>query len=69
MEQRMFTKRRHFRQSLQERLAEEANQLLKEAQSLPPGPKRDALLRRVQQDETALHVTDWLNSPGLKPPT
>jgi hypothetical protein len=63
--------RRRFKHthSLQERLAEEAKQLRKVAETLPPGPQRDAVLRKARQDETALHVTDWLNSPGLKPPT
>jgi len=71
MEPRMIIKRRRVRQtkSLQERLAEEAKQLLKVAETLPPGPKRDAVLLKARQNETALHVTDWLNSPDPEPPT
>jgi len=64
-------KRRRIKQSqsLQERLAEEAKELRAVAATLPPGPTRDAVLRKARQDETALYMTEWLNSPGLKPPT
>ena len=55
-------------QSLSERLAEEAKELRVVAETLPPGPARDQVLRKARQDETALHMSDWLNSPGLKPP-
>nr|WP_249816429.1 MULTISPECIES: hypothetical protein [unclassified Bradyrhizobium] len=53
----------------EERLAKEAKELRMVAASLPPGPTRDAVLRKARQDETAMHMTEWLNSPGLKPPT
>ncbi|PPQ15578.1 hypothetical protein CV770_30600 [Bradyrhizobium sp. AC87j1] len=64
-------RRRRFKQtkSLEERLAEEAKELHTVAATLPPGPTRDAVLRKARQDETAAHMTEWLNSPGLKPPT
>ena len=63
--------RRRFRQtvSLEERLAEEARELRKVAETLPPGPQRDQVLRKARQDETAVHMTEWLSSPGLKPST
>jgi hypothetical protein len=41
----------------------------KVAESLAPGSKRDAVLRKARQDEAAVHMTEWLNSSGLKPPT
>jgi hypothetical protein len=56
-------------QTLEERLADEAKELRTMAETLPPGSKRDMVLRKAQQDETAAHMTEWLNSPGLKPPT
>ena len=64
-------KRRRFKhsQSLEERLAAEAKELAEFAATLPPGPTRDAVLRKARQHETALHMTDWLKSPGLNPPT
>jgi len=57
--------RRRFRQtvSLEERLAEEARELRKAAETLPPGPAQDQILRKARQDETAVHMTEWLSSP------
>lgn len=62
--------RRRFKQtkSLEERLSEEAKRLREEAKSLPPGAVREALLRRARQAETGSHMTEWLTSPGLRPP-
>jgi hypothetical protein len=64
-------KRRRFKQTqtLEERLADEAEELRTVAATLPPGPARDAVLQKARQHETALHMTEWINSPGLKPPT
>ena len=63
--------RRRFKQTqtLEERLAERAKRLREEAKCLPPSVERDRLMRKARQDETALHVTAWLSSPGLRPPT
>ena len=55
--------------SLEERLAEEARRLRTEAKLLPPGAVRDALIRKARQCETGSHVSEWLRSPGLKPPS
>ena len=38
-------------------------------EKLPPGPEREALLRKARQDEIGAHMTEWLTSPGLRPPT
>ena len=56
-------------QYLEQRLAEEAKQLRKEAELLPPGAVRDAIFRKARQAETGSHVSEWLSSPGLQPPT
>jgi hypothetical protein len=45
-----------------------AERLRAEADKLPPGETRDLLLRKARQADTAAHVDDWLNSPGLQPP-
>lgn len=62
--------RRRVRQisSLEVRLAEEARRLREEAELLPHGPVRDEALRKARQAETGSHMSEWLNSPGLKPP-
>jgi hypothetical protein len=54
---------------LEERLAQEARSLREQAKRLPPGPEREALLRKARQDEIGAHMAEWLTSPGLRPPT
>jgi hypothetical protein len=63
-------KRRRFKQtlSLEERLAEEGKRLREEAKLLQPGAAREALVRRARQAETGSHMSEWLRSPGLRPP-
>jgi hypothetical protein len=61
--------RRRFKQtqSLEERLAEEAERLREEAKLLPPGAVREAVLRKARQAETGSHMSEWLRSAGLEP--
>jgi hypothetical protein len=62
--------RRRFKQttSLKDRLASFAEEIRKKASELRPGPERDALLKRARLADTASHINDWANSPGLQPP-
>jgi hypothetical protein len=64
-------KRRRFKQtvSLEQRLTNEASRLREEARSMRPCAQRDSLIRRARQLDTASHMSEWLNSPGLRPPT
>lgn len=64
-------KRRRIKQtrSLVERLADDAARLRDEARALAPGRRREMLLRRARQDETAMQIDAWLHSPGLRAPT
>jgi hypothetical protein len=39
-----------------------------EAQKLPYGKEREALVRKARQLETASQINQWLSSPGLQPP-
>ena len=66
----MFVRRRRFTQigSLEERLAEGAEHLRRQAEVLPPGAARDALIRKARQAETGSHMSEWVRSPGLQPP-
>jgi hypothetical protein len=51
--------------SFEERLAEEARRFKEEAEKLPPGSKaRDLILRRAQQAERALQISEWVRSPN-----
>jgi hypothetical protein len=54
--------------TLEERLSEEAKRLQEKARSLPPGADREALLRKARQAETGSHLSEWLQSCGLRPP-
>ena len=47
--------RRRFKNTLTfpDRLANEAERLREEAETKPPGPERDALLRKARQADTA----------------
>jgi hypothetical protein len=54
--------------SFPDRLTQEAERLREEAEKLPHGPEREALLRKARQADTALHMDEWLSSPGLQPP-
>jgi hypothetical protein len=66
----MVARRRRFKQttSLEERLSREVQALRQQAGLVPEGFARDALLRRASENEATLHLTRWLNSPGLRPP-
>ena len=52
----------------QDRLMPEAMRLKDEANELPPGPLRDARIRKARQAATACDVDEWLSSPGLQAP-
>jgi hypothetical protein len=60
--------RRRFKQvvPLDQRLAQHAQQLRKEAKGLPPGGEREKLIRKARQLETASDVSHWLDKghPG-----
>ena len=66
----MTKHRRRFKQSnsLEERLTDEAKRLREAAKLLPPGAVREQVLRKARQAETGSHMSEWLRSPGLKPP-
>jgi hypothetical protein len=62
--------RRRFKHMLTfpERLDQEAERLRIEAERLRPGIEREELIRRARLAETALHINEWLSSPGLRSP-
>lgn len=62
--------RRRFKQnlSLRDRLTAWANEVRDRAEKLPPGPERDAQLKRAGQADVAAHLDEWANSSGLQPP-
>ena len=63
-----MTRTRQTKPTLIDRLMLEANRLKDEAHKLQYGPLRDAMIRKVRQNETAAHIDQWLSSPGLQSP-
>ena len=62
--------RHRFQQSfsLRDRLTSFAVNACEKASRLPPGIEKDDLLKKARQADTAAHLEDWVNSPGLRPP-
>jgi hypothetical protein len=62
--------RRRLKQSesLQERLVAFAENTRAMASRLAPGREQDDLHRKARQADTASHLDDWINSPGLQRP-
>lgn len=54
--------------SLKDRLASFAKEAIDKAKHLPSGPERDELLKKARRADTASHIDEWANSPGLQPP-
>jgi hypothetical protein len=54
--------------SLTDRVSAFAAETREKANSLPPGPERDALMKKIRQADTAAHLDQWAQSPGLQPP-
>ncbi|APG10201.1 hypothetical protein BKD09_17890 [Bradyrhizobium japonicum] len=65
----MTRKRVKHMTTFEELLADEARLFKQAAEEQPPGSMaRELLLRRARQAETASHMNEWLQSPGLQPP-
>jgi hypothetical protein len=54
--------------TLEDRLAAEAARLREQASQHPPGIEREQLLRKARRNDTGAAMTQWINSPGLRPP-
>jgi len=53
-----------------DRLNDQINALRAKADRLPAGSERDEVLHRIEQDEVALAVIQWVTSSGhLLPPS
>jgi hypothetical protein len=66
-----MVKRRRFKQalSLKDRLASFAKDVVDKASRLPPGREQNELLSKARQADIAAHLDEWINSPGLQPPS
>ena len=57
-----------IKQTLTERLTQLTKDSRNLAETMPPGAKREALLRAAMLNENALQIEKWLSSPGLRAP-
>lgn len=55
--------------SPQDQLSKVAQESREHAKTMPAGKEREELQRKASQAETAAHIDEWVNSPGLRPPT
>jgi hypothetical protein len=62
-------RRRSVPHTFEERIAAEKAKLKAQVAKHKRGPQREALLEKIRQLETAIHMNEWLSSPGLRPPT
>jgi hypothetical protein len=54
--------------TIEEKWRQQSEAAKNEAQKLPHGKEREALVRKARQLETASHINEWLSSPGLAAP-
>ena len=66
----MVIRRRRVKQetSFEARLLKYAQEVRATAHLLPPGWKRETLLRQARASEMAAQIDRWISSPGLRPP-
>jgi hypothetical protein len=64
----MQRRRRSVPHTFEENIAAEKAKLEAQIAKLKPGTQRDALLREIRQLDTAARLSEWLSSPGLRPP-
>ena len=61
-------RRRSTAHTFEDRIAAEKARLEAQVARLRDSPKKDELLEKIRQLETASHINEWLSSPGLQPP-
>jgi hypothetical protein len=54
--------------TIEEKWHQQSQEATNEAEQLPHGKERDALVRKARQLETASHINEWLSSAGLQQP-
>lgn len=61
-------RRRSQPHTFADQIASEKAKAEAEAAKLKPGSAKDALLKKIDQLDTAAHINEWLTSPGLRTP-
>jgi hypothetical protein len=65
---RLSPAQRASRPNFEARISTMAKETEDRAWRTPPGPERDALLRKARQMDVASHISEWISSPGLQAP-
>jgi hypothetical protein len=55
-------------QTVEEKWRQQSEAARQEAEKLPSGKQREALVRKARQLQTASQIEQWLSSPELQPP-
>ena len=55
--------------TLAEHIADDTKLLRERAKKLKPGSDLDEVLNRIRLNQTTAHLSQWLTSRGLRPPT
>ena len=55
-------------QTVEEKWRQQSEAAREEAEKLPSGKQREALVRKARQLQTASQIEKWLSSPELQPP-
>ena len=56
------------RMTIEQNWRRQSEEAKHQAEKLPVGREREALVRKARQLETASRINQWLSSSGLKPP-
>jgi len=64
----MQHRKRSVPHTFEANIAAEKAKLEAQLAKLKPGPQMDAVLMKIRQLDTAAHMSEWLSSPGLRPP-
>jgi hypothetical protein len=54
--------------TIEQKWHQQSKEAKREAEKLPHGKEREALIRRARQLETASQINQWLSSPELQAP-
>jgi hypothetical protein len=57
------------KKTIEQKWHEQSEAAKEEAAKLPHGKLKNQLLQRARQLHTASQISQWLSSPGLRPPT
>ena len=54
--------------TIEQKLHQQSEEAKSEAERLPCGKEREALVRKARQLKTASQINRWISSPALQPP-